>query len=161
MHGSKLERSSSKFTQPGDFFTYIVFVCLVILVGAPLFCQFLFLAPHIICPHSALPPTIAVPGDEEYYPCTLAGPSFAINPKGQFAVQAWGEVPLRKLVSILLLHSGGCDSLHFIHSAYYLARGSKELNSSNQGIGFERIYHGRCDFHLCACSSTCLYIHSR
>ena len=78
------------------------------------FLSFLLFAPHIICPHSAILPTIAVPGDEEDYPCTSTGPSFAINPKGQIAVQAWWEVPLRKLVSIHQLHSGGCDSLHFI-----------------------------------------------
>jgi hypothetical protein len=67
--------------------TYVLFVCLTILVGIFSFSSALFsLAPHIICPHSAIPPTIAVPGDEEDYPCTSAGPSFAINPKGQFAV---------------------------------------------------------------------------
>ena len=67
--------------------TYLLFVCFTILVGV---FSFLFssvsLAPHIICPHSAIHPTIAVPGDEEDCPCTSAGPSFAINPKGQFAV---------------------------------------------------------------------------
>jgi Derlin-2/3 len=87
-YGSKLESASPRFSQPGDFMTYILFVCFTILVG--IFSSFYFtsfsLAPHIICPHSAIPPTIAVPGDEEDYPCTLAGPSFAINPKGQFAV---------------------------------------------------------------------------
>jgi hypothetical protein len=95
--------------------TYLLFVCFTILVGivSPLV-RCISLAPHIICPHSAIPPTTAVPGDEEDYPCTSAGPSFAINPKGQFAVCAWWEVPLRKLVSIHQLHSGGCDSLHFI-----------------------------------------------
>ena len=114
-YGSKLETASPRFSQPGDFMTYLLFVCFTILVGifSPLV-RFISLAPHIICPHSAIPPTTAVPGDEEDYPCTSAGPSFAINPKGQFAVQAWWEVPLRKLVSIHQLHSGGCDSLHFI-----------------------------------------------
>jgi hypothetical protein len=67
--------------------TYLLFVCFTILVGNfPLSFASFSLAPHIICPHSAISPTIAVPGDEEDYPCTSAGPSFAINPKGQFAV---------------------------------------------------------------------------
>ena len=85
-YGSKLERSSPKFTQSGDFFTYIVFVCSVILVGAPFIVNFFPVTPHIICPRSALLPTIAVPGDEEDCPCTSVGPSFAIQSKGQFAV---------------------------------------------------------------------------
>jgi hypothetical protein len=86
-YGSKLETASPRFSQPGDFMTYLLFVCFTILVGIwSLWFAFISLAPHIICPHSAILPTIAVPGDEEDYPCTSAGPSFAINPKGQFAV---------------------------------------------------------------------------
>ncbi|TAQ86286.1 hypothetical protein B7494_g5395 [Chlorociboria aeruginascens] len=44
-----------------------------------------------LLPLYALFPTIAVPGDEEDYPYTSTGPSFAINPKGQFAVWAWWD----------------------------------------------------------------------
>lgn len=32
-HGSRLETGSPRFTQPGDFFTYIVFVCATIMVS--------------------------------------------------------------------------------------------------------------------------------
>ena len=32
-YGSKLETASPRFSQPGDFFTYLVFVCAAILVG--------------------------------------------------------------------------------------------------------------------------------
>ena len=86
-YGSKLEVASPKFSEPGDFLVYIVFVCATILVGSRFISLAVsFFAPHIICPHSAIHPTIAVPGDEEDYPCTSTGPSFAINPKGQLAV---------------------------------------------------------------------------
>jgi hypothetical protein len=114
-YGSKLETASPRFTQPGDFFTYIVFVCTVILVSLSTRASF-FLAPNPL--HLILSALVGlffpneVPGNEEDYPYTSAGPSFAINPKGQLAVWAWWEVPLRKLVSIHLLDSGGCDSLH-------------------------------------------------
>jgi hypothetical protein len=37
MYGSKLEISSPKFSHISDFFTYIVFVCTVILVGTVFF----------------------------------------------------------------------------------------------------------------------------
>lgn len=35
-YGSQLETESPRFTRPGDFFTYIAFVCSVIVVGASL-----------------------------------------------------------------------------------------------------------------------------
>jgi len=81
-YGSKLETASPRFSQPGDFFTYIVFVCLTVLVGhtSPDISMLYVLGTSHICPHSAMLPTIAVPGDEEDYPCTSAGPTFAINP---------------------------------------------------------------------------------
>ena len=90
-HGSKLETASPRFSEPGDFLTYVLFVCAIILVGAIFLCfQFLSLfiqpPPRIICPCSALLPTITVPGNEEDYPCISAGPSFAINLKGSVAV---------------------------------------------------------------------------
>ncbi|RDW89544.1 derlin-1 [Coleophoma cylindrospora] len=81
-YGSKLETASPRFAQPGDFFTYLVFVAVTILVSTIFIAAFPSCIPHIICPRSAIFPTIAVPGDEEDYPHTSAGPSFAINPKG-------------------------------------------------------------------------------
>lgn len=36
-YGSKLEKSSPKLSQPGDFLTYLIFVCSVILVGSLLY----------------------------------------------------------------------------------------------------------------------------
>jgi len=35
-YGSQLETEANRFTQPGDFFIYLLFVCLVILVSAHL-----------------------------------------------------------------------------------------------------------------------------
>jgi hypothetical protein len=135
-YGSKLEMASPKFREPGDFLVYLVFVCATIVVGIPIYpSRFpnIFFTPHIICPHSAILTAIAVPGDEEDYPCTSTGPSFAYQSKDQFAVLAWWEVPLRKLVSIPLLHSGGCGSLHLLnrHTRFFL-RGLNIIKLSNE-----------------------------
>jgi len=59
-YGSQLETEASRFTQPGDFFVYLVFVCAVILVSlltsSPLlsFPNVLhtFIKPRNICPRS-------------------------------------------------------------------------------------------------------------
>jgi Derlin-2/3 len=42
-YGSKLESASPRFSQPGDFMTYILFVCFTILVGIFSFSLFIFL----------------------------------------------------------------------------------------------------------------------
>ena len=101
-YSSGLEKDSTRFSQPGDFLTYIVFLGAFILVSG---FEVLFHSPPcaVIFPSSffvifsrvrriimnllylpAQPPPLAeaVPGKEEYYPCILAGPSFAVNPKG-------------------------------------------------------------------------------
>lgn len=39
-YASQLETGSPRFTQPGDFFTYIVFVCTIILVSRSVCCEF-------------------------------------------------------------------------------------------------------------------------
>jgi hypothetical protein len=131
--------ASPKFREPGDFLVYLVFVCATIVVGIPIYpSRFpnIFFTPHIICPHSAILTAIAVPGDEEDYPCTSTGPSFAYQSKDQFAVLAWWEVPLRKLVSIPLLHSGGCDSLHPNTNQFerldWADESSHDMNISNE-----------------------------
>lgn len=97
-YSSGLERESTRFSQPGDFFTYIVFLGAFILVSnskymlfpSPRFYIFplIFSYVHEIIIHLAYLPAQptplaeAVPGNEGNYPCILAGPSFAVNPKG-------------------------------------------------------------------------------
>lgn len=86
-YASQLETTASRFSQPGDFFIYLVFVCAVILVSRPLYCCpaiILSIVPPFplhkktsyICPVS---PHIAVtvPENEGDYPCTVRHPSFA------------------------------------------------------------------------------------
>jgi Derlin-2/3 len=43
-HGSKLETASPRFSQPGDFLTYVLFVCATILVGIAFLFSFSFLS---------------------------------------------------------------------------------------------------------------------
>lgn len=99
-YSSQLEIATPRVSGPGDYITYLLFVCSVILVGYTLFvptevflfaidgCErslvhllYLFL-PHtpfhlLICPRGAMLPATAVPENEEDYPCTSTGPSFA------------------------------------------------------------------------------------
>jgi len=59
-YGSQLERESARFSQPGDFFTYIAFVCTTILVSPILHFDYtlhyslpsrLFLSAFLHCRH--------------------------------------------------------------------------------------------------------------
>jgi Derlin-2/3 len=53
IYGTGLELNSPRFTQPGDFFTYVVFLAAVILVSNPLHCiSSVPYAPQHICPAS-------------------------------------------------------------------------------------------------------------
>lgn len=93
MYGSQLETGSTRFTRPGDFFTYIAFVELVIVVclqlyyNLPPFSSFFFINRKT---SAYLPVQFilaeTVPGTEGDYPCTSAGPSFAKLSKGLFGV---------------------------------------------------------------------------
>jgi len=98
-YSSQLEIATPRVSGPGDYITYLLFVCSVILVGYTLFVAEVFLftidggemsivhllylsPPHIpfhllICPRGAMLPATAVPENEEDYPCTSTGPSFA------------------------------------------------------------------------------------
>lgn len=77
-YGSSLETGSARFSQPGDFFIYLIFVASVILVSgliypdspAEPFSSFylLFHVTSHICPPSLILAE-AVPGSEEDYPC--------------------------------------------------------------------------------------------
>lgn len=84
-YASQLELEATRFSQPGDFFTYITFVCSVIMVSdvpllrsvdAHIFFSFLFIL-FLSLLHS--PPLLpfqlilaeTVPKWEEYYPCIV------------------------------------------------------------------------------------------
>lgn len=81
-YASQLELEATRFSQPGDFFTYITFVCSVIMVSdVPLlrsinahkYLFFLYLS--LLHPPPLLPFQLilaeTVPKWEEYYPCTV------------------------------------------------------------------------------------------
>ena len=51
-YGSELERESARFAQPGDFFTYTMFVGSAIVVSLSLSVLFVMPSPRIICPPS-------------------------------------------------------------------------------------------------------------
>jgi len=83
-YASQLELEATRFSQPGDFFTYITFVCSVIMVSdVPLLCHihahnfFSFFTLSFSSLHS--PPLLpfqlilaeTVPKWEEYYPCIV------------------------------------------------------------------------------------------
>lgn len=75
---SSLETESPRFQQPGDFFTYLVFVCAVIMVSTPTDTTLLpgripvFLVHLVYLPAQSLLAE-AVPGNEEDYPCVARG----------------------------------------------------------------------------------------
>lgn len=86
-YGSSLETGSTRFSQPGDFFVYLIFVACTILVSGSLYPElpaepcfvcfsFLFSITSHICPPSH---TLAeaVPGSEEDYPCIPCSTVFA------------------------------------------------------------------------------------
>ena len=90
-YSSGLETESSRFSQPGDFFTYIIFLGIAILVrfsnlypSACLLLPFHYFLHHIlllhVCQHTShiCPPSHhlaeAVPGDEGDHPCISCRP---------------------------------------------------------------------------------------
>ena len=78
-YGSKLEKASPKFTQPGDFLTYILFVCTVIVVSIIiLFLYYLIpLAPHITARIVHCPQLLRFLKMRKITPAASTGPSFA------------------------------------------------------------------------------------
>src|ERR1700743_3194292 len=109
-YASGLELNSPRFTQPGDFFTYVFFVATAILVSSISLspCSFAFLTsllrfvislfafvPPCFCftPRISARPAIflaeAVPGNEGDYPCGTYGSIIRKSVKGPYAVQAW------------------------------------------------------------------------
>jgi membrane associated rhomboid family serine protease len=102
-YSSALESQSGRFSKPGDFFIFILFVNTVIMVSDLLarwpatveffllFClAFITLSPRIICPPSHLLAE-AVPGSEEEYPCIPCSTSFAKSKMVLHAVWDWWD----------------------------------------------------------------------
>jgi hypothetical protein len=105
-YGSKLEVGSPRFSEPGDFFIYIIFVCTIILVSQAV--KFLRTVvfhlsfqhnkkPLIICPPSLFLAE-AVPGTEEDYPCTSTDSVIRNQFRGLSRCRHGGNSPLRKFV---------------------------------------------------------------
>ena len=83
-YASQLETSASRFSQPGDFFVYLVFCATVILVCFLIHPVFIIcsLFPFLLClrnlvlsARTALLLAVTVPGNEGDYPLHCAGDS--------------------------------------------------------------------------------------
>jgi hypothetical protein len=87
-YGVPLETASSRFNS-ASFFTYIVFVCSVVIVSiSPISRLSFVLSLHHNLTYLPVQPFSAetVPEVEEDHPYISTGPSFAINPKGLLAM---------------------------------------------------------------------------
>jgi hypothetical protein len=122
-YASQLELEATRFSQPGDFFTYITFVCSVILVSLRIsrlpgtmqlsFCTFFLLhkQPPLLPGQLILAET--VPRWEGNYPCTVRRSSFAKYYRA-FAECGHGGIPLEKAVRRDMWRNGGCWPLHLV-----------------------------------------------
>jgi hypothetical protein len=82
VYGTGLELNSPRFTQPGDFFTFVVFLAAVILVSNHLCTVSTAFITHLDI--SARPVTLlagSVPEDEGDYPCGACSSVIRKNPK--------------------------------------------------------------------------------
>ena len=131
-YGSSIERESSRFSQPGDFFVYTMFLASVIAVSTYLqtlrghaYIETPHIAstqlsattsvtksPPIICPPSLLFLAEAVPGTEEEYPCTSCGPVIRNQSKGLVWCVGMVGLSLEKALRMLSISQGGVGSLH-------------------------------------------------
>jgi hypothetical protein len=130
-YASQLELEATRFSQPGDFFTYITFVCSVILVSprisrllrhdAAFLLHFLFLQkqPPLLPGQLILAET--VPRWEGNYPCTVRRSSFAKYHRA-FAECGHGGIPLEKAVRRDMWRNGGCWPLHLITFMTFVLR---------------------------------------
>jgi Derlin-2/3 len=129
-YGSGLERESSRFTQPGDFFTYTAFCASIIVVSSYVSFALCFATCglhrlHVCNVHQFritskyLPaqPTIlaeAVPGIEEEYPCTSRSSVIRIIQKGLVWCCERGGIAIIDSFCGLTIPLGGFGSLHTI-----------------------------------------------
>ncbi|KAF2128330.1 hypothetical protein P153DRAFT_341906 [Dothidotthia symphoricarpi CBS 119687] len=89
-YGSAIERESTRFAQPGDFFVYTAFVGTVIAVSPSAYMRVLLLSL-----------AEAIPGIEEEYPCTSCGSVIRIIQKGLVRCVSMVGLPLEKVLRIL------------------------------------------------------------
>ena len=84
-YASNLEQTASRFSGPGDFCIYLVFVCSIIVVSSK---SLLRILRSFFCTTSYYLPvqytmTVTVPGNEEDYPLHCAGVRHSQNIKGR------------------------------------------------------------------------------
>lgn len=116
-YGSKLETASPKFSQPGDFLTYILFVAVTILVGNFLFISFLsFLRTSYTARVVQRTKLLRFLKLRKIAPALLLVRHSQNNIGSGRGVGMVGS-SFEKTRAIPLLRSGGCDSLHFVQNS--------------------------------------------
>lgn len=113
LYGSSLETEASRFSNPGDFFVYLIFVCVWILVSLLAFpCTFpsTFDITSYICPVSLLWLSRFLE-TREITPALCDAHHSQIL-KGLSGVWAWWDSILRKLSAVNLWLDGGLWALH-------------------------------------------------
>ena len=80
-YSSSLETTAARFSQPGDYFVYLIFCAVIIIVSQHTLTSSALQHPFMhktsyICPYS-LVLTVTVPGNEGDHPCTAQCSSFA------------------------------------------------------------------------------------
>lgn len=142
MYGSSLETESPRFGRPGDFFTYIAFIELVIVVG---FVQsfpstsFFFSTVFCITVTSAYLPVQfilaeTVPGTEEDYPCTFARPIIRNLSKRVCHERRHGGNGIEKTgFNFLVNQAGGFVSLHIFTYFCFFCLASTLIASWHSG----------------------------
>jgi Derlin-2/3 len=82
IYSTGLELNSPRFAQPGDFFTYLIFVSSIILVGSSNSTLSTLLLPHLAYLPAQTYLAEAVPEVEEDYPCGASSSIIRnINPR--------------------------------------------------------------------------------
>jgi hypothetical protein len=134
-YSSRLEVGSPRFSTPGSFFIYVLFVALIIMVSPDyldfpdriylphkftlLSLSWCFIGPHSIfhtlqtshiCPPSPILAE-AVPGNEEDYPCIAYGTYFLIL-IGPCTCRLGGTTS--EIACVMNVYAGGFGALHFI-----------------------------------------------
>lgn len=101
-YAGQLETESVKFSQPGDFFVYLVFVCVVILVSrlAPflrffssLFHPFSLIFHYLVNLPGQPLVAVTVPGNEEDCPRVVRPPIIRKSVSGGLAGRGRGGIP--------------------------------------------------------------------
>lgn len=97
-YASNLEQTASRFSQPGDFFVYLVFVCTIIVVSSSLRSSYIAQTSYYLPVQYTM--TVTVPGNEGDCPCTALRPSFAICQRAFCGVQAWWDTSFERTVGL-------------------------------------------------------------